>query len=170
MHEILKLYLQDLSAYKIARELNLDPPTVYASLKAAKKNFLEVEKMLAELKALGWPSTNVVSTVIDGRVPDVVVKEDNGKVKEIYEVECIHKRSLKQQKGLKRILAIALEDDDWEEIRLFSKHGKHVTHKNAVEHIVSTTPKAANNHYTRGDQKTETAQEPVKEEIAIKMG
>jgi hypothetical protein len=55
MHEILKLHLQGLSAYKIARMLNQDPPTVYASLKAAKQNFAEADKMLGELKALGWP-------------------------------------------------------------------------------------------------------------------
>jgi len=55
MFEILKLYLQGLSAYKIARKLNLDPPMVYASLKAAKTNFAEAEKMIKELKALGWP-------------------------------------------------------------------------------------------------------------------
>ena len=28
---------------------------VYASLKAAKKNFVEVDKMIIELKKLGWP-------------------------------------------------------------------------------------------------------------------
>lgn len=55
MFQILKLYLQGLSAYKIARNLGLDPPMVYASLKAAKQNFAEIDKMLAELKALGWP-------------------------------------------------------------------------------------------------------------------
>jgi hypothetical protein len=55
MHQILKLYLQGLSAYKIARKLNLDPPMVYASLKAAKKNFVEADKMIIELKKLGWP-------------------------------------------------------------------------------------------------------------------
>ena len=55
MFQILKLRLQGLSAYKIARELNLDPPMVYASLKAAKTNFAEAEKMINELKALGWP-------------------------------------------------------------------------------------------------------------------
>jgi hypothetical protein len=55
MFEILKLYLQGLSAYKIARKLNLDPPMVYVSLKAAKTNFAEAEKMIEELKALGWP-------------------------------------------------------------------------------------------------------------------
>jgi transcriptional regulator len=55
MFEILKLYLQGLSAYKIARKLKLDSPMVYASLKAAKTNFAEAEKMIKELKALGWP-------------------------------------------------------------------------------------------------------------------
>lgn len=55
MLEILKLRLQGYSAYKIARKLNLDPPTVYRGLDFATKNFAEVEKMLAELKGLGWP-------------------------------------------------------------------------------------------------------------------
>jgi hypothetical protein len=55
MHEILKLRLQGFSAYKIARKLNQDPPMVYKSLKAAKRNFAEIDKMLMELKALGWP-------------------------------------------------------------------------------------------------------------------
>lgn len=55
MFQILKLYLQGLSAYKIARKLALDPPMVYASLKAAKQNFAETDRMLAELKTLGWP-------------------------------------------------------------------------------------------------------------------
>jgi len=55
MFEILKLYLQGLSAYKIARKLKLDSPMVYVSLKAAKTNFAEAEKMIEELKALGWP-------------------------------------------------------------------------------------------------------------------
>ncbi|MCJ7431255.1 helix-turn-helix domain-containing protein [Candidatus Bathyarchaeota archaeon] len=55
MFEILKLRLQGFSAYKIARKLNLDPPTVYRGLNFAEKNFAEVGKMLTELKALGWP-------------------------------------------------------------------------------------------------------------------
>ena len=56
MFEILKLHLQGLSAYKIARKLDLDPPTIYSSLKAAKRNFAKADKMLTELKALGWPT------------------------------------------------------------------------------------------------------------------
>jgi hypothetical protein len=55
MFEILKLRLQGYSAYKIARKLNMDPPTVYRRLNFAEKNFAEVDKMLTELKALGWP-------------------------------------------------------------------------------------------------------------------
>jgi hypothetical protein len=55
MFQILKLRLQGLSAYKIARKLNLDPPMVYASLKAGKTNFATVDKMIHELKGLGWP-------------------------------------------------------------------------------------------------------------------
>jgi hypothetical protein len=49
MFQILKLHLQGLSAYRIARKLNLDPPMVYASLKAAKTNFGEAENMLTQL-------------------------------------------------------------------------------------------------------------------------
>jgi transcriptional regulator len=56
MFQILKLHLQGLSAYKIARKLNLNPPMVYASLKAAKTNFAEAENMLTQLKALDWPA------------------------------------------------------------------------------------------------------------------
>jgi hypothetical protein len=55
MFEILKLRLQGYSAYRIARKLNMDPPTVYRGLDFAEKNFATVEKMLIELKALGWP-------------------------------------------------------------------------------------------------------------------
>jgi transcriptional regulator len=55
MFEILKLRLEGLSGYKIARKLNLDPPMVYASLKAAEKNFVVAKKMINELERLGWP-------------------------------------------------------------------------------------------------------------------
>jgi hypothetical protein len=55
MFKILTLNLKGKSCYAIARELDMDPPTVYVSLKAAKKNFAEAETMLTELKALGWP-------------------------------------------------------------------------------------------------------------------
>jgi hypothetical protein len=55
MLSILKLNLRGYSAYRIARKLEIDPPTVYASLKAARKNFAEADKMLMELKAIGWP-------------------------------------------------------------------------------------------------------------------
>jgi len=78
MHEILKLHLQGLSAYKIARKLNLDPPTVYASLKSAKQNFAQADKMITELKALGWPL----------KLPEIE-KEINSKAKQ--------KRTAKQQ-------------------------------------------------------------------------
>ncbi len=55
MLEILKLRLQGLSAYRIARKLEVDPPTVYAGLKAARKNFAAADEMISELKARGWP-------------------------------------------------------------------------------------------------------------------
>ena len=54
MFNILKLNLQGFSPYRIARKLEMDPPSVYVSLKAAKKNFSEADKMLQELKGLGW--------------------------------------------------------------------------------------------------------------------
>jgi transcriptional regulator len=56
MFQILKLHLQGLSAYRIARKLGLDPPMVYASLKAAKTNFAQAENMLTQLKTVGWPT------------------------------------------------------------------------------------------------------------------
>jgi hypothetical protein len=63
---------------------------------------------------------------IDGRVPDVVVKGSDGRIKEVYEVETIQKSRLKKKIGLKRILVIALQDDDWEEIRLLTDNGKQI--------------------------------------------
>jgi len=65
MFDILKLNLQGLSPYKIARKLTMDPPSVYTSLKAAKTNFAEADKMIQELKALGWPNklTEVEQTI-----------------------------------------------------------------------------------------------------------
>jgi len=57
MFEILQLHLEGLSAYKIARKLNLDPPTVYASLKAAEKNFVQARLWIRELEAKGFPDS-----------------------------------------------------------------------------------------------------------------
>lgn len=62
--------------------------------------------------------------MIDRRVPDIVVKGAKGRVREVYEVETFHKLSLSKQKGVKRILVIALEDDDWEEVKVLTNHGK----------------------------------------------
>lgn len=56
MFEILKLHLEGKSAYFIAREFAMDPPSIYRCLKTAERNFEETERMLAELKALGWPA------------------------------------------------------------------------------------------------------------------
>jgi hypothetical protein len=36
----------------------MDPPTVYASLRAAKTNFIIADRWLVELKALGWRHKN----------------------------------------------------------------------------------------------------------------
>jgi len=51
----MKLFLQGKSPYQIARQLRMDPPSVYTSLKAAKENFPKAQKMLIELESLGWP-------------------------------------------------------------------------------------------------------------------
>jgi len=56
MHDVLMLHLQGYSAYRIARKLNLDPPSVYAGLKAAKQNFRLADEMIMDLKARGWPA------------------------------------------------------------------------------------------------------------------
>ena len=53
--KVLKMTLQGLSPYKIARKLGIDPPSVYSSLEAAKRNFPKADEMVTELKALGWP-------------------------------------------------------------------------------------------------------------------
>lgn len=55
MHQILLLHLKGFSGHKISHMLNLHEPTVYSSLKAAKRNFSEADRMIADLKALGWP-------------------------------------------------------------------------------------------------------------------
>lgn len=52
--QTLKRSLQGKSGYQIARELGMDPPGVYASIKTAKKNFLKLKQILAELEALGF--------------------------------------------------------------------------------------------------------------------
>ena len=62
MVQILKLRLEGKSPYKIARTLDLDPPSVYRTIKRANKNFVEAERMLQELKALGWPSKLIQKT------------------------------------------------------------------------------------------------------------
>jgi hypothetical protein len=71
---------------------------------------------------------------IDGRVPDVVVKGPEGRIKEVYEVETIQKSRLKKKVGLKRILVIALQDDDWEEIRLLTDNGKQIMERMTLGH------------------------------------
>jgi hypothetical protein len=55
MLQILKLRLQGDTGYKIARKLKIDPPEAYRTLKTANANFLEADRMLEELKQLGWP-------------------------------------------------------------------------------------------------------------------
>jgi len=55
MCDVLKLILQGKSCYAIARELDMDPPSIYVSYHAAKENLPKIDKMLTELKALGWP-------------------------------------------------------------------------------------------------------------------
>ena len=53
---ILKIQLaEQISAYKIARKLNRAPSSVYRSIGLAKENLHKVEKVLFELKQLGYP-------------------------------------------------------------------------------------------------------------------
>jgi hypothetical protein len=72
MHQVLKLNMQGLSAYQIARRLSVAPTTVYTSLNVAKKNFVAADKMLDELKGLGWPD----------RLPEIERKIRSGSPKE----------------------------------------------------------------------------------------
>jgi hypothetical protein len=72
--------------------------------------------------------------VIEGRAPDVIVRDSDGRIKEVYEVETIRKNSLKKKKCLKRILVIALADDDWEEIRLLTDNGKQIMERMTLGH------------------------------------
>lgn len=65
--------------------------------------------------------------VIDGRVPDVVVRHSDGRISQIYEVETIGKDHLKKTKGLKRILVIALEDGDWDEVQVLTDKGAQIS-------------------------------------------
>lgn len=78
--------------------------------------------------------TGFIRVTIDGRVPDVVVKWPSGRIKEAYEVEGIHKSRLRKKRGLKRILVIALEDDDWDEIKLLRDNGKQILEQMTVDH------------------------------------
>ena len=55
MFQILKLKIQGDTAYRIARKLNLDTSQVYRTLEFAKANFEEANRMIEELKRLGWP-------------------------------------------------------------------------------------------------------------------
>lgn len=52
--ETLKLNLQGASPYEIARKLGMNPPAVYDSLKAAKRNYWIAKLQLQELEAIGF--------------------------------------------------------------------------------------------------------------------
>jgi hypothetical protein len=65
--------------------------------------------------------------IIDGRVPDVIVRAPDGKISRIYEVETVTKDHLKKKKGLKRILVIALQDGDWEEVQILTDKGTQIS-------------------------------------------
>lgn len=53
---ILKIQLAErVSTYKIARKLNRAPSSVYRSIGLAKENLARAEKLLSELKQLGYP-------------------------------------------------------------------------------------------------------------------
>ncbi|MDH5462502.1 MAG: hypothetical protein OEX09_09825 [Candidatus Bathyarchaeota archaeon] len=54
MFQALKLQLQGASPYEIARIQKRNPPAVYDSLKAAKRNFWIVKLQLEELELLGF--------------------------------------------------------------------------------------------------------------------
>src|SRR4030042_3046257 len=70
---------------------------------------------------------------VDGRIPDVVVKWPNGRFKEVYEVESIQKSRLAKKKGMKRILVIALEDGDWDEIQVLTDKGAQISQQLTFE-------------------------------------
>ena len=66
---------------KIARKLDLDPPTIYSSLKAAKRNFAKADKMLTELKALGWPTKlPEIEQQIRSKSPKKLVKPETSEI------------------------------------------------------------------------------------------
>jgi hypothetical protein len=72
-------------------------------------------------------------TVIDGRVPDVIVKGPAGKISRVYEVETVGKDHLKKMKGLRRVLVIALEDGDWDEVQVLTDKGSHISKQMTFE-------------------------------------
>jgi biotin operon repressor len=53
---ILQLKLKQMSGYKIGRELGIDPPNVYHSLKAGKR---KLRKFIKDLKELGVSPTEI---------------------------------------------------------------------------------------------------------------
>jgi hypothetical protein len=67
MFQILKLKIQGDTAYRIARKLNMDPPQVYRTLEFAKANFQEANRMIEELKRLGWPEILKTDTPTAGK-------------------------------------------------------------------------------------------------------
>jgi hypothetical protein len=54
--KILKLKRKQMSGYQIGRELDMDPPHVYRSLKTGKK---KLQKFLEDLRDLGIASTEL---------------------------------------------------------------------------------------------------------------
>lgn len=71
-----------------------------------------------------------------GRVPDVVVRDGEGRITEVYEVEVLHKEGLPKREGLKRILVIALEDADWDEVKLLTDDGKGIMERVSLDNQV----------------------------------
>lgn len=71
--------------------------------------------------------------VIDGRVPDAIVRGLDGKIRQVFEVETVGKDHLKKKKGLKRILVIALEDGDWDEIQILTDKGVQISKRITFE-------------------------------------
>jgi hypothetical protein len=72
-------------------------------------------------------ASGVAQVRIDGRVPDVIVRRSDGKISQVYEVEAVGKDHLKKKRGLRRILVIALEDGDWEEIQVLTDKGTKIS-------------------------------------------
>ncbi len=57
---------------------------------------------------------------VDGRIPDVIVTNSEGRITRLYEVEVVSKQSPKKFGCLKRILVVALADNSWDEVQVIA--------------------------------------------------